>query len=307
MPFSATMLVDAGGEQRRVVTRATDTRVRCFQIGVIPVSVAGPHPSAIDDFAGLYAGQECPPPPAGCIDVRVYRSARFAAMRPRYNVSAGGMERFCGLRPASVLPHIEWSINWELATSWPGYLAVHAGVVARGGRAALFAAPPQHGKSTLTLGLVRRGWRYLSDEFALLEPSSGYVHPYPKAICVKEGSFAVLNELGLSGGGRKFYDKGKKGRVTFVRPSDCHEDAHGKVCPIGSVFFCRYEPGAAPRVTRVSRADAVLRLTRVTFNFRKYRVRGVEMLADVVRNAECYELTSGELSKTCDLVTSVVG
>ncbi|NOT02537.1 MAG: hypothetical protein HOP29_18170 [Phycisphaerales bacterium] len=300
------MLVGASVEPRRAAP-ATDAGERYFQIGVVPVSVGGSYAPAIGDFAALYAEQECQRPPTGCIDVRVNPSARAAALPRRYDVAAGGTDRFHALRSSSVLPHIEWAINWELATSWPGYLAVHAGVVERNGRAALFAAPPQHGKSTLTLGLVRRGWRYLSDEFALLEPSSGHVHPYPKAICVKEGSFTVLNELGLSGGARRFYDKGKKGRVTFVRPSDCHEGAQGGVCPIGSVFFCRYEPGAVPRMTAVSRADAVLRLTRVTFNFRKYRARGVELLADVVRNAECYELTSGDLSRTCDLVASVVG
>jgi hypothetical protein len=50
-----------------------------------------------------------------------------------------------------------------------GYFCLHAAaVVAPGGLAVLIAGPSGSGKSTLTMGLIRAGWKYLSDDAVLL-------------------------------------------------------------------------------------------------------------------------------------------
>jgi hypothetical protein len=68
-----------------------------------------------------------------------------------------------------------------------GFAVLHAGGVAHAGRAWLLAGPSGAGKTTLTLALLERGFRLLSDDFAPLEPSTGRVHPFPKSLGVREG------------------------------------------------------------------------------------------------------------------------
>ena len=63
--------------------------------------------------------------------------------------------------------------------------AVHAGVVALNGQAILLPGTSGSGKTTLVHELIRRGFTYLSDEYALID-SHGRVHPYPRALMVRD-------------------------------------------------------------------------------------------------------------------------
>jgi hypothetical protein len=63
------------------------------------------------------------------------------------------------------------------------HFLLHAAALADDrGRATLLAAPSGHGKSSLTLELLDRGLRFLSDDYAPLDPATGEIHPYPRAL-----------------------------------------------------------------------------------------------------------------------------
>lgn len=226
--------------------------------------------------------------------------------RRRYEVWADGEHRFTVWNNASVLPHIEWAINWHIMLYQPRYYQIHAGVVECEGQGVILPAGPGSGKTTLTAGLVRSGWRYLSDEFALIDPDDLCLRDYPKALCVKEGSYPVIDAMGLKSSRRRDYQKGQKGRVTFIKPSELNRPGVGGRCPVRHVIFPKYEAGQSPRLTEISRAAAVLRLNEVSFNFRKFRSAGVRIMADICRDARCYELQSGPLVETVELVRSAV-
>ncbi|MCH7526531.1 MAG: hypothetical protein IID39_03755, partial [Planctomycetes bacterium] len=204
------------------------------------------------------------------------------------------------------LPHIEWAINTQIMRHFPTFLQVHASVLEVDGQGVIFPASPSSGKTTLAMGLLARGWRYLSDEFALIHPETLQLHPYPKALCIKEGSFRYAQELGLLRGRWKAYLKGSKGRVTFLNPHHVRPDAVAAPCPVRHVVFCRYAPGEQPLLEPIPRAEAVIRLNLNSFNFLKFRGRGLATFVDVVKRARCYELRSGPLAATCDLIESTI-
>jgi hypothetical protein len=70
-------------------------------------------------------------------------------------------------------------------------LVLHAGAVTSDGLAVLLIGHSGRGKSTLTLELVRRGWGFLSDDFAVLR-SDGVVIPFPRRVNVTDKSLALL-------------------------------------------------------------------------------------------------------------------
>ncbi len=75
-------------------------------------------------------------------------------------------------------------------------LLFHAGAVERDGRVVVIAGISGRGKSTLTAALVRAGFRYVTDEMAIIDPKSGWVRPYLKPLDLDDSS---LDLLGLGG------------------------------------------------------------------------------------------------------------
>jgi hypothetical protein len=67
---------------------------------------------------------------------------------------------------------------------------IHAGVVAWEGQGVLLPADSSHGKTTLVLELVRRGFRFLSDEMAALGWTDRYVYPFPRSLRVMPDTLA---------------------------------------------------------------------------------------------------------------------
>lgn len=75
------------------------------------------------------------------------------------------------------------------------HVVLHAAALERDGRALLVAGPSESGKTTLTLALVREGFRLLSDDFTPLDRETGLVHPFLKALGIRPGPGRRLADL----------------------------------------------------------------------------------------------------------------
>lgn len=71
------------------------------------------------------------------------------------------------------------------------HFLIHAGVVAWNGKGIILAADASHGKTTLVLELVRRGFKYLSDEIAALGLADRRVHPFPRSLRIRPGTLEL--------------------------------------------------------------------------------------------------------------------
>jgi hypothetical protein len=82
------------------------------------------------------------------------------------------------------LTMLESQIQGHIALDATGFVFIHAGVVADGGRAIVIPGPSFSGKTTLVRALVDAGAVYYSDEFAALD-ETGRVLPYAKRLTVR--------------------------------------------------------------------------------------------------------------------------
>jgi hypothetical protein len=71
-------------------------------------------------------------------------------------------------------------------------IVLHAAAVERDGAALLLGGPSESGKTTLTLALLARGFRLLSDDFSPLDRATGLVRPFPKALGIRPGAARQL-------------------------------------------------------------------------------------------------------------------
>ena len=121
---------------------------------------------------------------------------------------------------------------------------------------------------------------------------------------MKEPSFPIVDRLGLPLYRKTPYQKPLKGRVAFLNPLDVRPDVLGSPSPVRWVIFPKYQAGAAPTLEPVPRSQAAYDMSKQCFNFPAYKEKAIHHLADVVRDADCYRLTSGDIDATCDLVES---
>jgi HprK-related kinase A len=277
-----------------------------FSIGGIRVSLLSDCRSFVDEYLSLYAPYRRESADGEAIAVEIRAGRRFPWRRGPYLIRSKGADEFQVLRRREVLPHLEWIINWQIIQQRAEYVQFHAATLETGGQALILPGNPGCGKSTLTAGLLARGFSYLCDEFALIQRETLAVHPFPRALCMKESSFPVVDRLGLPLRRKVPYRKPVKGRVAFLNPRDIRADIEGQPSPVRWIVFPQYTAGATPALEKLPRSEAAFRLARQCFNFPVHQQGTLTTLAAVVRQAECYQLVSGDIQSTCDLVESVV-
>ncbi|MEN8215913.1 MAG: hypothetical protein ABFS56_05965 [Pseudomonadota bacterium] len=76
------------------------------------------------------------------------------------------------------------------------HLLFHAAALSYRGKGVILAADSGCGKTTLTLALVRQGFKFLSDEAAALGLNNGELTPYPRSLLVRMGTLKVFQQRG---------------------------------------------------------------------------------------------------------------
>lgn len=276
------------------------------QLGPFAVEITSDLPDALTDVQALYSGQLRPPVPETAQIPVIRVSARRETSRwsplARYSILGDGVELFTNRRANEVLPYLEWGINWRMIATQRQYLQLHAATLARDGAGLIIAARSGSGKSTLAAALLARGWQYLSDEFALLDPATLTLHPFPKALCIKAGSFPLVQALGLPLWRRRHYAKAFKGAVGYVNPHTLGPGSIGATCPVRLVLFPEYRALNQPCTLPITRAAAALELGELSFNREHFAAAGMNLLTTLAAHATCLRLHSGDLDATCQLV-----
>ncbi|MCP4592735.1 MAG: hypothetical protein GY842_18525 [bacterium] len=276
----------------------------CARVGPVEIELSSSLADAAEDFAALYRHWLLTPPlgPAS-IRIRVRQEQRTRWGAKRYTIEGDGERIFGQVRPEEVLPYVEWAINYRVIATRTEFLQLHAAVLAWRGNGVMLVGPSGSGKSTLTAALAARGWDYLSDEFALIDPVSLRAHAFPKALCIKSGSFALVRDLGLPLWDRRPYVKAFKGRVAYVSPHDVRTQT--TPTPIRLIVFPQYTGGRMALHT-VSRARTVFSLTANAFNPHLFGERLVEVLSGIAHGAQCVALEPGELDHTCNQLAKLI-
>jgi hypothetical protein len=204
--------------------------------------------------------------------------------------------------PAGAVDDVLYRINQEAIRRTGDYLLVHAAAASWRGRGLMFPAPADSGKTTLIAGLIRGGLRYLTDEAALID-QDGTLHPYPKTLSLRPPSMEVIPELQESLPPEFAW----RSRLKYhVRPQDLRPRAIGRPCPVGYVIVPRYARGSPTVLESLRRPEALMELATNCFNLNRFGAEGLALLAGVVRNAQCYKLSMGDLDGAVTIVLDLV-
>lgn len=277
------------------------------RLGDFDVSVTSDLPDVVDEVRALYEGA---PPAHGhrprelAVEVRATRRLLFRSRQ--YGVFCDGEPLRATLPAAEVLPHVEWGINFQMISKCSDLLQLHAASLSYRGVGVVFAAPSGSGKSTLAAALLARGWRYLCDEFALIDPDDLSLRPFPKAVCLKAGAFALAREMGLPLATGKRYVKGIKGEVGYINPFALGEQAIATRCPLRFVVFPRYVQHGEARIWPISAGKAAFNLARCALNRSEFEANAVDLFSRIASTTTAFAMQSGDLAATCDLLERMI-
>ena len=189
------------------------------------------------------------------------------------------------------LRHLLWHINQQVMRSDGNHLLVHASAaVTDDGTGIVLPGSMNAGKSTLVAALVRRGYAYLTDEMAAIDPATGRIAPYPRPVNLGRASWALLPDL-----------QPPDWSPTAPIPADLwHVDPRtigrlGEPCDVAHVVAPRYEHGVPPTLLPVSPAEGAELLYHHAFNAHALGEHGFEAAVAAAKGSSCARLISGDL------------
>lgn len=228
--------------------------------------------------------------------VRLYRQRGLRRWwRPQVQFQVDDEAPFFPFPQDTALPFLEWGLNWCIASRAHQYLMLHAGALEKDGRVLLLPAWPGAGKSTLCAGLIHRGWRLLSDEFALVRPADLQIVPLPRPIALKNESIALLRRFAPQAVLGPEFPKTRKGTVAHLRAPRASVVRAAETAPAGWIVFPKFQAGALARLYRLPRAQAFVRLSGNAFNYELSGLRGFQAAAGLIESCDCYQFSYPDL------------
>lgn len=186
-----------------------------------------------------------------------------------------------------------------------GLYAIHAGAVVYQSAALIIAGSSGQGKTTLVLGLLRRGLGLLSDEFAVADPAARLIHPYRRSLHIRPGTPELIPEL------RFLRDRPQQrlggGIEWSLTPSELERMRPGSLADAAPPRYVLLlerapRPDAAPALIPIPAAVATLELLRGTWAASVDFAAGLARIGRLLDGVVCARLRAGALEPTIDVL-----
>jgi HprK-related kinase A len=191
----------------------------------------------------------------------------------------------------------EMGMNLQMALGWRRQLILHASAVERGGKALIMTGESGSGKSTLSAMLGRTGWRFMGDEFALIDPVTGEAVPYPRLISLKNEAIKAMRDAAPDAIFGPLLRGTPKGDIRhLVPPVQAIAAMHVRAKP-ALLLFPRF--GFAPAIRDVPPSEIFMRLTQASTNYVALGEAGFTALTRFVQTvpARAIDYQSGDEAK----------
>ena len=174
----------------------------------------------------------------------------------------------------------EMGMNLQLALGERRFLLLHAASVEKAGRGIILTGESGSGKSTLSALLGANGWRFMGDEFVLIEPETGLIHPFPRPVSLKNASITTLSAILPDNRFGPLLVGTPKGDIRHLIPDPAAIAAMDQTAIPRLILFPRFGFEAALR--DVPPGETFVRLTQASTNYTAIGERGFTALTRLV-------------------------
>ena len=247
----------------------------------------------LDEMRRLYAGYPTPDIPDFTVRLEAVSTLR-RFIRPSVAINGDYM-----LPDAAPLPldqallAAEMGMNLQMALGWRRHLILHASAVEKDGKALIMTGASGSGKSTLSAMLGNKGWRFLGDEFVLLDMLTGEAMPFPRLISLKNEAIGAMQATALDATFGPLMRGTPKGDIRHMVPPGSAVTAMDRAAKPALLLFPRF--GYAPDIRDVQPAETFMRLTQASTNYVALGEAGFTVLTRFIREvpARAIDYNSG--------------
>jgi len=166
-----------------------------------------------------------------------------------------------------------------------GCVFIHSGVIAWNGKAVVMPGGSFRGKTSLTVALVKRGARYYSDEYAILDAEC-LLRPFPKMLSVR-------------------------GEIDDYKQVDYPVEKFGGTAGteklrVGMVLITEYKEKARWNPKILSPAKGIIEVIQHTVPIRQNPQFTLEVLNKLAEDAVFVKSKRGDISKSADLILKFI-
>jgi hypothetical protein len=227
------------------------------------------------------------------------------ALLPDASVLKNGDPALSGSSEEDAVSLLEWTVQ-EAAFRHARCLCVHAGCVSASGDILLLPGCSGSGKTTLSVAMHLRGWDLLSDELAPIEPGAAHPRPYPRTACIKDPDLGGLRELDT----KRLLNRPEA--IVTVNAVSCYRTPAIDPISLGGarvrwIVYPSHRADEVPELSETSPADALAKLIASTRNPGQFGQAGMDTLAEIVKQADCYDLRAGTVPEAIALLDRVTG
>lgn len=219
----------------------------------------------IDQLADLY--RDYPTPDIPDYSVRLDAVSAFRRfVRPSVAIEGDFMLPDAAPLPlAQGLLAAEMAMNLQMALGWRRHLLLHASAVEKDGKALIMTGASGSGKSTLAAMLGHKGWRFMGDEFVLLDLVTGGTVPFPRMISLKNEAIGAMQASALDGRFGPLMTGTPKGDIRhLVPPADA---IAAMAVPAKPALLLFPSFGYEPVIREIGASEVFMRLTQASTNY----------------------------------------
>lgn len=197
----------------------------------------------------------------------------------------------------------EMGMNLQLALGERRFLLLHAASVEKEGRGLILTGESGSGKSTLSALLGANGWRFMGDEFVLIDPESGMMIPFPRPVSLKNASIAALEAILPDDRFGPRLVGTPKGDIRHLRPDPAAIAAMDTAAAPRLILFPRF--GFEAAVRDVPPGETFVRLTQASTNYTMLGERGFDALTRLVTTVPAKAVDYPDTATALEMVASL--
>ena len=186
---------------------------------------------------------------------------------------------------------------------------IHAASLSLRGQGIILVGDGKSGKTSLSVALMKNGFSYLSDEFAVIEPARKQLLAFPKCLYLRDDTFSFFPDLKARRREERSYHFGDEKRWLI----DPKEIFYGKISSKANLrFFVFLHPNfdKPSGLEAIDPVSAFSRLIECSYNLRYQdpvtREKHLLLLLEILGKASCHRLQHGNAQASADLLTDLM-
>ena len=281
------------------------------RIGPLAIAFETDLPDLARAVERLYA--DYPEPADGIADFRVRIAAPYwwrRHWRPQIAMQCDLPMPFLPLPRALGTVAFEMAFNYQVAMGFNRHVLLHASCIARDDQAILLSGASGSGKSTLAAALgygsaAGSDWRFMADEFAMVDPATARLSPFPRPISLKNDAIAVMRELAPPGRFSPAFSDTPKGTICYLLPPQGAISAMDWPARVRLCAFPQFDAAARePELRRLDVGESFVRLAASSTNYFKLGEPGFDAVVQLARRP-AFELRYASLDGARALVEQI--